>query len=71
MHFQYITLRNNIEIGKGPSKQHIGGDFFSDLVGTVKDAIAEAFEDKLEKEIFIEEKLVEKLKHCFACRPVH
>ena len=32
--------------------QHIGGDFFSDLVGTVIGVIAEAFEDKLEKEIF-------------------
>ena len=37
-------------------KQHIGGDFFFDLVGTGKATIAEAFKDKLETEIFIEEK---------------
>ena len=30
----------------------IGGNFFFDLVGTVIDVIADAFEDKLEKEIF-------------------
>ena len=47
----YQLLGNNIEIGKGPSKQHIDGDFLIDLVSTVK----EAFEDKLENEInFIE-----------------
>ena len=54
-------MRNNIEIGKGPSKQHFGGDFFFDLVATDEVVIAEAFEDKLEKEIILLKKYSRKL----------